>query len=204
MSALRRGLRRGSIVPVRLPEAPESGLRDDSQESRSRQDPLRRRGARRPGAPSGQGEVLRLRQAAREYRHRPGRQQAGEDQGLHVRRTQESALRAGGEDHHSVGLGDIRDVGTDQALDHGRGEAGLRVSRLKRRYRKVAQTEWVSIIREAFHRVGISSFDDVPRRIRQYPAGRSRIASNGDGGLEPVSTFARRAEIAFGRIRDGG
>ena len=38
------------------------------------------------------------------------------------------------------------------------------LSRLKRRYRKVAQTEWVSIIREAFHRVGISSFDDVPRR----------------------------------------
>lgn len=38
------------------------------------------------------------------------------------------------------------------------------LSRLKRRYRKVAQTEWVSIIREVFHSVGISSFDDVPRR----------------------------------------
>jgi hypothetical protein len=36
--------------------------------------------------------------------------------------------------------------------------------RLQKRYRKVSQKEWVAIIRECFHRIGIVSFAHVPRR----------------------------------------
>lgn len=36
--------------------------------------------------------------------------------------------------------------------------------RLQKRHRKVSQKEWVAIIRECFHRIGIVSFTHVPRR----------------------------------------
>lgn len=38
------------------------------------------------------------------------------------------------------------------------------LARLQKRHRKVPQKEWVEIIREAFHAIGIGTFDEVPRR----------------------------------------
>lgn len=38
------------------------------------------------------------------------------------------------------------------------------LARLQKRRRKVPQKEWVEIIREAFHAIGIDTFDEVPRR----------------------------------------
>ena len=39
-----------------------------------------------------------------------------------------------------------------------------RLCRLQKRHRKVSQREWVEMIRECFHRIGIRTFDNVPRR----------------------------------------
>lgn len=38
------------------------------------------------------------------------------------------------------------------------------LARLQKLHRKVPQKEWVEIIREAFHAIGIGTFDEVPRR----------------------------------------
>lgn len=38
------------------------------------------------------------------------------------------------------------------------------LARLQKRHGQVPQKEWVEIIREAFHAIGIGTFDEVPRR----------------------------------------